>query len=315
MDSTGTILMPPGQSTFAGEVDALFYFIFWVGLIILVGVLTATLYFVFRYRQRGEDDPGLTSGPTHNTRLEILWSVIPTILVFFVFAWGFKTYLKMNIAPRDAMTVKATGQKWFWTFEYADGSTAVNELVVPVHHPVEVLLSSRDVIHSFYIPNFRVKMDVLPNRYTKLWFEATEAGTYDLFCAEYCGKGHSEMKAQVRVLGEPEYEKWQASSANLGEGLSLEEFGAELYASKACNACHSVDGSKMIGPSWKGTFGKEVRHTDGTTATSDENYLRESILDPQAHIIAGYAPVMPAFQGLLKDREIDALITYIKSLK
>jgi cytochrome c oxidase subunit 2 len=241
--------------------------------------------------------------------------VIPTVLVFIVFAWGFKTYLKMNIAPGNAIQVKATGQKWFWSFDYAEGINTVNELVVPVDTPIEMLLSSKDVIHSFFVPNFRVKMDVLPNRYTKLWFEATAVGEYDLFCAEYCGKGHSEMLATVRVLSDEDYAAWLEAGDNAGEGLSLEEFGAKLYTSKACNTCHSIDGSNMVGPTWQGAFDKTVNHTDGTSAVSDENYLRESILNPQARIITGYAPVMPAYQGLLKEREVDALITYIKSLK
>ncbi len=315
MDSTGTIFMPPGSSTIASEVDALFYFIFWVGLVFFVGVVTATLYFVFRFRRRKQEAEGVTTGATHNTTLEIVWTVIPTILVFIVFAWSFKTYLKMNIAPGEAIEIKATGQKWFWTFDYPDGRNTMNELVVPVDQPVEMLLSSKDVIHSFYVPNFRVKMDVLPNRYTSLWFEATDVGTYDLFCAEYCGKGHSEMLAVVKVLSEDDYAEWLAKGDVVDMNIPLPELGEQLYTSKACNACHSLDGSKLVGPTFKGAFGSTVKHTDGSSAITDENYLRQSIMDPQSQVIEGYAPVMPAYQGLLKDREIDGLVAYIKSLK
>lgn len=315
MDSTGTIFMPPGSSTIASEVDALFHFIFWVGLVFFVGVVTATLYFVFRYRRRKHEAEGITTGATHNTTLEIVWTVIPTILVFIVFAWGFKTYLKMNIAPGDAMEIKATGQKWFWTFDYPDGRNTVNELVVPVNQPVEMLLSSTDVIHSFYVPNFRVKMDVLPNRYTSLWFEATETGEFDLFCAEYCGKGHSEMLATVLVLSAEEYEKWLAEGDVVDMNTPLPELGEQLYKSKACFTCHSLDGSKLVGPSFDKLYESTSKHIDGSSSVVDENYLRQSILDPQSQVVEGYAPVMPAYQGLLKDREIDGLIAYIKTLK
>jgi cytochrome c oxidase subunit 2 len=213
------------------------------------------------------------------------------------------------------MEIKVTGQKWFWSFDYPQGANTVNELTVPVGKPVKLLLSSRDVLHSFYVPNFRIKMDVLPNRYTVAWFEATAVGDYQIFCTEYCGKGHSEMLAKVKVLGEREFATWLESSAGMGEGMSLEEFGAQLYKSRACVTCHTLDGVKLVGPSFKGVFGREETMTDGKRFTVDENYIRESILDPRAHIVNGYDPVMPTYQGILKDRQIDALIAFIKTLK
>jgi cytochrome c oxidase subunit 2 len=222
----------------------------------------------------------------------------------------------MHVAPKDAIEIKATGQKWFWTFDYPNGANGVNELVVPVNQPVKLLLSSMDVIHSFFVPEFRVKMDALPNRYTVVWFEATDVGEYNIFCTEYCGTGHSEMLGNVKVLAEPEYEKWLAESkVDIPEGMSLEEAGAKLYISRACNTCHSIDGSVGVAPSFKGIFGKTEYLTDGSSLTVDENYLRKSILNPQAQIVAGYAPVMPTYQNVLSDRQIDALIAYLKSLK
>ena len=176
-------------------------------------------------------------------------------------------------------------------------------------------MSSTDVIHSFFVPNFRIKMDVVPNRYTVTWFEATQTGEFDLFCTEFCGKGHSEMVGRVRVLSEREYNEWLESSASMGEGMTPVEYGEQLYRSKACVTCHSIDGSRMVGPSFKGRYGAMEAMADGEQVQVDENYLRESILNPRAKIVAGYDPVMPSYQGTLKDKQVDALIAYIKSLQ
>lgn len=313
MDTTGTLFLPSPSSTLAGEVDALFNFILYTSIVFFIIVVFGSGYFVYRYRRKGKQE--FTPDISHNTKLEIIWTIIPTILVFIVFAWGFKTFLKMQIAPKDAIEVKVTGQKWFWTFAYDDGIISTNELVVPVGYPVRLLMSSKDVIHSFYVPGFRIKMDVLPNRYTITWFEATHTGRFDLFCSEYCGKSHSEMIGTVRVVTEREFEEWKESNLTLGEGLSPEEWGAQLYQTKACITCHSIDGSPNTGPSFKGIMGRTERMKDGSQIVADENYLRESILEPQAKVVDGYAPVMPTYQGVLRNEEIDALIAYMKSLK
>lgn len=306
--------MPGQHSTMAEHVDALFYFIYYSSAILLLLVTAAIIYFVLRYRRRSRQGE-LTSGVAHNTKLEIAWTVIPSILVFIIFAWGFRDFLRLYIVPKDAIEVKVTGQRWFWSFDYPDGVTSVNDLTVPVGKPVKLLLSSRDVIHSFFVPNFRIKMDALPNRYTVAWFEATDTGSYNLFCTEYCGTKHSAMIGKVHVVGEREFAAWMEAGSMSGEGMSLEDFGAKLYASKACITCHSVDGKAGTGPTFKGAFGHSVKFTDGREVTADENYLRESILNPQAKIVAGYQPVMPTFQGILKDKQVDALVAYIKSLK
>ena len=314
MGESGSLHMPPANSTIAGEVDALFYFIFYTAIVLFVLVMAFTTYFIIRYRRRGERE--LTSGVAHNTKLEILWTVIPTILVIIVFVWGFKTYLRMNIAPADALEIKATGQKWFWVFDYPNGANSMNDLVVPAGKTVKLLMSSQDVIHSFFVPDFRVKMDVLPNRYTITWFEATNPGEYDIYCTEYCGKGHSEMLGKVKVLSQEDYTEWVASAAvDIPEGMSLEEAGAQLYTSKACATCHSIDGSPGVAPSFLGKFGSQEALVDGSEVLVDENYVRESILNPQAKIVLGYQPVMPTYQGVLTDRQIDALIAYMKTLK
>jgi cytochrome c oxidase subunit 2 len=313
MDSTGTLFLPPGQSTIASDVDALFNFILYASVVMFAIVVALMTYFIIRYRRRGEDQT--TSGVAHNFKLELLWSIIPTILVVIVFFWGFRVFMKMHIVPKDAYEINVTGQKWFWSFDYPNGAATVNDLVVPAGKPIKLLMSSKDVIHSFFVPDFRVKMDVLPNRYTLIWFEAPDPGEHNLFCAEYCGTSHSNMIGRVRVLEEQEFEDWLKEGASSSEGLSLEEYGEQLYTSKACITCHRVDGTAHTGPSFLGIYGVEHGLVDGQTVTVDENYIRESILDPQAKIVAGFQPVMPTYQGLLDERQVDALIAYIKSLQ
>ena len=314
MDSTGTFWMPPGASTVSGDVDALFYFIFWASVFFFFLIVGLSVYFIVKYRRRGDEDA--QSHVAQNIKLEIIWTAVPIILVAIVFFWGFKTFMSMQVAPDDAIEIKVTGRQWMWLFDYPNGSNSVNELVVPVDQPVKLLMSSEDVIHSFYIPQFRIKQDVLPNRYTVSWFEATQKGTFDLYCAEFCGKGHSEMLATVRVVSREEYEQFlQGGGAGAeGEGQSLVQLGKQLYTSRACNTCHSIDGSPNVGPTWQNAFGHEVQLSDGSTVTVDENYIRESILQPKSKIVEGYQPVMPTYQGILNDRQIDGLIAYIKSL-
>ncbi len=315
MDTTGTLLLPPGSSTIAGEVDALFYFIAYAGMAFLGIVLFGIIFFGLKYRHGKSDAAATTPDLSHNTKLELLWSIIPTILVTIVFVWGFKLYMKMNIVPKDAMEIKVTAQKWFWSFDYPEGINAVNELVVPIGKPVKLLMSSKDVIHSFFVPNFRIKMDVLPNRYTITWFEATQMGNHNIFCAEYCGDKHSEMLANVKVVSQREYDAWLESGTGLGEGMTPEEYGKGLFKTKACYTCHNIDGKAAVGPPLNGIFGHSVAIKKGGQVTADENYIRESILIPQASIVAGYQPVMPTYQGILKDRQLDALVAYIKSLE
>jgi len=314
MDTGGTLILPPGHSTFAPQVDALFYLIFYIVTAFFAVVVFGLIYFGIRYR-RGRRRESKESGPTHNTMLEIVWTAIPTVLAIFVFFKGFNLYMKMYIPPKDALEIKVTGQKWFWSFDYPNGTTTVNELDVPVNKPIKLLMSSKDVIHGFYIPDFRIKNDVLPNRYTVTWFEATEPGAYNIFCTQYCGKGHSEMLAKVKVMSEREFNDWLTSGSEAGKGMPPAEFGAKLYQSKACATCHRIDGIASVGPSFKGIFGNQVKLSNGSSVMVDENYIRESILNPGAKVVMGFQPVMPTFQGILSDKEIDALIAYIKSLK
>lgn len=313
MDSSSSSWLPPAYSTIANDVDNLFYFILYLSLAFFVIVTVGSLYLAIRYRHKGKRK--LTSGLSHNIPLEIIWTLIPTILVFIIFAWGFRDFLRMQVVPKDAMEIKVTAQKWFWSFEYPGGINEVNKLVVPVNKPVKLLMSSTDVIHSFFVPAFRTKMDVLPNRYTTLWFEATQEGEFEIYCTEYCGKGHSEMTGSVVVMREQDYLNWLNTAAEASAELSSIEYGEQLYRTKACVTCHSIDGSANQGPTWQGVFGSTERLADGSEVVVDENYIRESILNPNEKITAGYQPIMPSFQGILSERDVDALIAYIKSIE
>jgi cytochrome c oxidase subunit 2 len=311
MDTTGTLLMPPAGSTIAGSVDALFYLILYISIFFFVIVVGAALLFSLKYRRKGEAEA--LSQVDKNTALEIIWTVFPIVIVVVLFILGFTVYMKMNVVPKDALEIKVTAQRWLWTFDYPGGTNSVNELVVPAGKPIKLLMSSTDVIHSFFVPDFRVKMDVLPNRYSTAWFDAPNPGEHNILCAEYCGKGHSEMMGKVRVVSEREYAEWLQKGAGPPEGMSLEEFGERLYTSRRCVTCHSIDGSANVGPTFLGVFGNKVTLKGGQQATADENYIRESILHPEAKVVAGFEPVMPTYQGLVNDREIDALIAFIKS--
>lgn len=307
------LLMPPAGTEYAREVDSLYLFL--VGLSAFFFFLVAGLiaWFVIRYRRRqpGERTPHLT----HHTGLEIAWSVIPLALLMMIFFWGFSSYMNATVSPADAMEIQVTAKKWLWQFEYPNGIRTINELHVPLGQPVRLVMNSEDVIHSFYVPTFRVKQDVVPGTYTQLWFEATEPGMHRLLCAEYCGKGHSDMLARIYVDDEKAYGEWLETGGDQGKNMPLAQFGALVYASRGCETCHSLDGSRREGPSFKGIFGHPAKLSDGKTVMVDENYLRESILQPQARLVAGYEGIMPTFQGLLREREINALIEFIKAQK
>lgn len=306
------LMLPPAKSTLAGETDALFYFINITSLILLTGITIAIIYFSWKYRRRSEND--VTPVITHNSKLEITWSIIPLILVMIVFGWGFTGYVNLSTPPDDAYEVRVVAKSWLWEFHYDNGAVSVNELHVPVDRPVKLIMSSDDVIHSFYVPDYRVKRDVLPNRYTSVWFEAMETGESIIFCAEYCGTQHSNMDATVFVHTQEDFETWLETSDAMDEDMTPAEQGEVLVQRNACDSCHSIDGSSMQGPTFQGLWQRERQFEDGTSGVADENYLRESILEPNAKIVEGYPGIMPTYQGTLNDRQIDAIIEYIKTL-
>lgn len=312
MNRLSDFMLPPARSTVAAETDALFHFINITSIILLVGITIAIIYFAIKYRRRSDDD--VTPVITHNNKLEITWSVIPLILVLIVFGWGWNGYMTLITVPDDAYEVRVVAKSWLWEFHYDNGIVSVNELHVPANRPVKLVMSSDDVIHSFYVPDFRVKRDVLPNRYSSLWFEATEVGEFTVYCTEYCGTAHSNMLAKVITHSQEDFETWLATADAIDESLSPVELGEQLVQRNACMTCHSVDGSRLQGPSFQGIWMREQTMTDGTVVTSDANYIRESILEPNVKIVQGYQPVMPNYTGVLNDRQIDAIIEYLKTV-
>lgn len=306
-------MLPAQGSTHAPAVDNLYMFIFWLSVFFFVLIAGLVGWFAVRYRRRSERDR--TSNVHHNFALEVTWSVIPLFLLLIVFFWGFKDYMTATVSPGNAMEINVTGEKWIWTFEYPDGMRSIGELYVPVSRDVKLIMISKDVLHSFFVPGFRIKMDVLPNRYTEQWFRSDVPGEYQVQCTEYCGKGHSQMNAKIVVMTPEEYQDYLENGPKNLRDMPLKELGKLLYETRGCVTCHSIDGSRGQGPSWKGIYGQEHKMSDGRSMKVDENYIRQSILQPQAMIVAGFEGIMPTYQGLLRDREILALIEYIKTLE
>jgi len=303
--------MPPRASSIAYEVDWLFYFILIIAVFFFLLIVVLMVIFTLRYR--AQEGAGPVGGQNHNTALEITWSVIPVILVAIIFYLGFKSFITMTVAPSNSYEILVTAQKWKWLFTYPNGYTS-DDLHVPLEVPVELVMSSEDVIHSFYVPAFRVKRDVVPGRYNKLWFRATQKGQFIIFCAEYCGTGHSDMMSLVVVHDPKEFASWLEDAAATFARKSPAEAGAELYKTRGCTSCHSLDGSRGKGPTFKNLFGSTQPLADGTEVKVDENYVRESIMEPLSKLAAGYEPIMPTYKGRLKDREITSIIEFLKTL-
>jgi cytochrome c oxidase subunit 2 len=306
----GSFWMPPQVSTVASGVDWLFHFILAISVFFFVLIVVVMVVFILKYRRRA-GHPAEAS-PSHNLPLELTWTGIPVLIVIVIFFFGFKGYLDLATPPANAYEVTVEGQKWNWSFTYPNGYVDSN-LHVPVDRPVQLVMTSADVIHSLYVPVFRIKQDVVPGRYSKVWFEATEPGEYDLFCAEYCGTSHSDMLAHVVVHPPGEFESWLEQASNFLETMSPVDAGRKLFQVRGCMQCHSMDGSAKTGPTLLGIFGRTQKMADGSTITVDENYIRESILEPSARVVAGFEPVMPTFQGRIKDQEIMAIIEYLKA--
>lgn len=309
MGDGSTLWLPEAASTVASDVDGLFYFILNTSLVLFVGVIGVAAWFAYRFRRRSDAD---RPQPFKESKwVEASWIIIPTLLVVIVFTWGFKLFIKMSVAPPNAYEITVRAAKWSWLFEYPNGVRS-NELHVPVHRPVRLKMSSSDVIHSFFVPAFRVKQDVVPNRYTYVWFEATQRDTFRVLCTEYCGQQHSTMLAKVVVVSEDDFTRWLAESM-IDESLPPARHGELLYVQQGCQACHSLDGATSVGPTFLDLAGAVRSFADGTSATADENYLREAIINPSTVIVDGYEAVMPGQYGAtLSSGEIDALIAFIQ---
>jgi cytochrome c oxidase subunit 2 len=305
---SGTPLFPQSASTMAWRVDALYFFLLAVAGFFSILIAGLVIYFAIKYRRRHPDEVG--APVAGGLLLEIGWTVAPFLITLVIFFWGASVFFAMSRPPDETLNVYVVGKQWMWKIQHADGQREINELHVPVGRAVKLIMASEDVIHSFFIPEFRVKADVIPGRYTQIWFEPTVPGRYHLFCAEYCGTRHSGMVGQVVVMEPSDYQTWLSGGAPEG---SLAANGEKLFADLACNTCHRPD-SRGRGPVLEGLFGKTVQLQSGETVTVDESYLRESILQPSAKVTAGYQPVMPAFQGQVSEEGLLALIEYIKSL-
>jgi cytochrome c oxidase subunit 2 len=315
----------PTASNHAAALDGLYIFLTYVCGVSFVLVVGAMFYFMWKYKQRGPNDK--TSPLTHNGRLEFAWSAVPAVFMMVFFIWGELDFIKLSSPPPDALDIRITGQKWYWTVEYPgrpvastvevlDGEIAPL-LIVPLGQPVRLLMTSKDVLHSFYIPAFRVKKDIIPGRYTSVWFTPITEGVFPVFCTEYCGDEHSSMLAVVKVVPAEEYEAAVIAATTLeqGEGETLEAFGEKVYKSFACNSCHNTDATVKVGPGFGGVFGRTETLTDGSSQAVDENYIRESIYTPNAKVVSGFTPQMPSFAGQINDDQMNAIIAYIKSLK
>jgi cytochrome c oxidase subunit II len=306
--------MPEGATAWAEKIDWINNWITDVSVICTLLITGVMIYFAIRYRNTKYPNP--TSKVHHNTLIEIVWTVIPSVVCVYVFYFGFTYYKEMREPPSNSYEIQVTGQKWSWDFKYPNGKRTNKDLVVPINKPVRLVMTSRDVLHSLFLPAMRVKEDIRPGAYSYLWFTPNKLGDFPIFCAEYCGTNHSSMLATLKIVSAEAFEDFLAErKAGDTPELSPAEKGKELFAGKGCNACHSLDGSALVGPSLQGLFKKGSRPiTGGTTVTVDENYVRESILNSNAKIAEGFAPAMPSFEGQLSEDDIDNLISYLKTL-
>lgn len=328
MNKTGLSL--PAASDTAHNFTSFFNFMLIVSTILFVLTVAAGIYFVIKYRRRSDNDP--TIQVHGNDWVEWGSMFIIAVISAIIFFWGYRDY-KRNITPKaDEYEISILGQQWNWLITYSNGRTLMNEMYLPEGRPVKLVMTSKDVLHSFFIPAFRVKMDTVPGMYTSLRFTPTKTGVFDIFCAEYCGTSHSGMIGKAQVLSKEDFAKWEqglltlpslvgggpAPTTGATAAAATEtpvQRGERLFKSKTCNTCHSIDGTRLVGPTFKGVWGRTDELADGTSVVVDENYFRESMLEPMKKVVKGYPPAMPTFKGLLTEEEINDLIAYAKTLK
>ena len=301
----GFPLIPVEASTIARGIDHLYYFLTAVDLFFTALIFLTIFYFAIRYRRR----PGNEKAPKTKTlmALELTWTIIPAMICAFIFTWSASLFIKNSRPPRASSEIFVVGKQWMWKIQHPGGRSEIDELHVPVNEPIKLTMTSEDVIHDFFVPAFRVKKDVLPGRYTSIWFIATKVGKFHLFCGQYCGTNHSKMRGWVYVMKPDDYERWLSGGEKT---QTMAEAGAKLYEQYACITCHGTG----KGPPFVDLYGSKVRLSTGQTVVADEAYLRESILFPTAQIVAGYKPIMPTFKGQLTEDQVLDLIAYIKSL-
>jgi cytochrome c oxidase subunit 2 len=312
-DEPASFWFPEQASTFAPEVDFFFHAVLWICIVFFALIVAGMIYFVWKYRQR----PGYQGSPeaVHNNALEITWTVIPTLIVVWIFVRGVYGYLDMMSPPTETYDIEVKAIRWNWTFKYPNGAIST-DLHVPINKPVKLIMRSEDVIHSLFVPAFRAKTDIVPGRLNIMWFQAIKEGSFDLYCTEYCGTKHSLMQALVVVESQEKFDAWLAEASK--PPTDPIEWGKWIYERQGCKGCHSLDGSIVVGPSFKGSFGTSMDMSDGQKVTMDEQYIRNSILNPQSQARANFVAKinqMNSYAGKLKEEEISALTAFIKSLK
>lgn len=303
-------LFPEQASTIAARVDGLFYFLTGVSLFFVLLIAGLIIYFMVKYRRRSPDERG--SALHGSLALEVVWTTIPFAIALVAFFWGASIYAALQRAPDNALDIHVVGKQWMWKLQHMEGRREINTLHVPINQPIKLTMTSEDVIHSFYVPAFRVKQDVLPGRYTSTWFEATRPGEYHLFCAEYCGTLHSGMIGTVIAMEQAAFGAWLGGMEG-DAGVPVAQAGERIFSEQGCPSCHRADAIAR-GPSLEGLSGRQVRLAGGEVIAADDDYLRESILYPRAKVVAGYEPIMPLYQGLMSEEQVLQLVGYIKSL-
>jgi len=299
-------LFPEQASTAARHVDQVYFALIALSIFFIFSIGGAALYFMTHYHFRRDADR--RNVPKSNWKLEVIFIGSAVVVSTFFFFWGAYKYLKISQATDDALELFVLGKQWMWKVQYPEGQREINRLHIPVNQPIMLRLTSQDVIHSFYVPAFRVKQDVVPGRYTTLWFEATKTGTFKLECAEYCGTDHSRMLGEVVVMSAPDFARWLA---NRPVQSTMVAQGERIFARAGCSGCHTA-ASAVHAPDLQGLFGRRVALSTGETLVADASYIRDSILLPKKHVVAGYAPIMPSFEGQLSEQEIFALLEFIK---
>ncbi len=301
-------IFPEQASTVAGDVDGIYFALVAVTAFFAIAIYLMILFFSVKYRRGREADR--SNPPSSNHKLEAVWIIIPLGIALAIFGWSTKVFFDMQRPPQDALEIQAIGKQWMWKFQNPDGRREVNELHIPTGRPVKITMISQDVIHDLFVPAFRVKADVLPGRYTYLWFEATKPGTYHLFCAEYCGLQHSGMIGKVVVMEPQDYENWL-------NGGTTDEIpavaGEKVFNQLGCNTCHSEE-SGARGPSLVNLFDSEVTLRDGNTVLADENYIRHSIMNPASQVVAGFDAIMPTYKNQISEEQIFQIVSYLKTL-
>jgi cytochrome c oxidase subunit 2 len=309
MQTSWIPFIPESASTVSGKVDALYFYLSGVTMFFTLLISGTIIFFVIKYRRRHPFEIPQPIAGSH--KLETVWSVIPFIIAMSMFAWGAQIYFENSRPPKNANEIYVVGKQWMWKIQHSTGQREINELHVPVGRKIKLIMTAEDTIHDFFIPAFRIKADVLPGKYTTQWFEATKAGTYHLFCAEYCGMNHSGMIGSVIVMQPSEFDNWL--SGNAGQ-QSPAVAGQQLYQSLGCVTCHGASGEGGRGPALVGLFGRKVDLTNGQSLTADESYVRESIENPQSKVVMGFGPIMPTFQGQVTPEQLIQLMSFIKSL-